>query len=84
VSCVFQGNSVTYVGAYPEQDGYSKDYFSIDFSARQMLPWTGLQLFFDAKNLNSESNMAVQQSINGFTSQNYYGFTLNLGIRYEL
>jgi TonB-dependent receptor len=84
VSCVFQGNSVTYVGAYPEQDGYSKDYFSMGFSARQMLPWTGLQLFFDATNLNSETNMSAQNSINGFTSQNYYGFTLNLGIRYDL
>lgn len=84
VTFVFQGNSVTFVGAYPEQDGYSKDYFSIDFSARQMLPWTGLQLFFDAKNLNNESNMAAQNSINGFTSQNYYGFVANLGIRYDL
>ncbi|MGD0591260.1 MAG: TonB-dependent receptor [Bacteroidota bacterium] len=84
VSCVFQGNSVTYVGAYPEQDGYSKDYFSMGFSARQMLPWTGLQLFFDATNLNSETNMSAQNSINGFTSQNYYGYTLNLGIRYDL
>ena len=80
----FQGNSVTYVGAYPEQDGYSKDYFTIDFSARQMLPWTGLQLFLDLKNLNNESNMSAQNSINGFTSQNYYGFTANLGIRYDL
>jgi TonB-dependent receptor len=84
LSGTFQGNSVTYVGAYPEQDGYSKDYFSIDFSARQMLPWTGLQIFFDAKNLNNESNMSAQNSINGFTSQNYYGFTADLGIRYEL
>ncbi|MGD0037886.1 MAG: TonB-dependent receptor [Bacteroidota bacterium] len=84
VSCVFQGNSVTYIGAYPEQDGYSKDYFSIGFSARQMLPWTGVQLFFDATNLNSETNMSAQNSINGFTSQNYYGYTLNLGIRYDL
>jgi TonB-dependent receptor len=84
LSGVFTGNSVTFIGAYPEQDGYSKDYFRIDFSARQMLPWTGLQLFFDANNLNGESNLAAQQSINGFTSQNYYGFTANLGIRYDL
>jgi TonB-dependent receptor len=84
LTCVFTGNSVTFIGAYPEQDGYSKDYFRIDFSARQMLPWTGLQLFFDANNLNGESNLAAQNSINGFTSQNYYGLTANLGIRFEL
>ena len=84
ISYVFQGNSLTNIGAFPEQQGYSKDYKRIDFSARQMLPWPGLQLFFDANNLNNESNIAAQMSINGFTSQNYYGFTANLGIRYEL
>jgi TonB-dependent receptor len=84
ISYVFQGNSLTNIGSYPEQQGYSKDYSRIDFSARQLLPWTGLQLFFDANNLNNQSNIAAQMSINGFTSQNYYGFTANLGIRYEL
>jgi hypothetical protein len=84
LSCVLQGSSVTFVGAYPEQDGYSKDYFRVDFSARQMLPLPGLQLFFDASNLNNQSNMSAQQSIDGFTSQNYYGFTANVGLRYEL
>jgi hypothetical protein len=84
ISYVFQGNSLTNIGSYPEQQGYSKDYSRIDFSARQMLPWPGLQLFFDANNFNNQSNMAAQMSINGFTSQNYYGFTANLGIRYEL
>ncbi|HVN48189.1 MAG TPA: TonB-dependent receptor [Bacteroidota bacterium] len=84
VTFTFQGNSVTYVGAYPETDGFSKDYFSVGFSARQMLPWTGLSIFFDANNLNSESNISTQPSIGGFTSENFYGMTLNLGIRYEL
>ncbi len=83
-SFVFQGNSVTFIGAYPEQDGFSKDYFRIDFSARQMLPWTGLQLFFDANNLNSRTNISAQPTIGGFTSENYYGLTANLGIRYTL
>jgi TonB-dependent receptor len=84
ISCVFQGNSLTNIGRYPEQQGYTKDFFRIDFSARQMLPWQGLQIFFDANNLNNQSNVAAQMSINGFTSQNYYGFTANIGIRYEL
>ncbi len=84
VSFTFQGNSATFVGAYPEQDGFSKDYFRIDASARQMLPWEGLQLYFDANNLNSETNMAAENAIGGFTSQQYYGLTANLGIRYTL
>jgi TonB-dependent receptor len=84
VSFVFQGNSVSYVGSFPEQDGFSKNYFRIDFSARQMLPWTGLQLYVDANNLNSEPNISAQTSIGGFTSEQYYGLTADLGIRLTL
>jgi TonB-dependent receptor len=84
VSFVFQGNSVTYVGAYPEQDGFSKNYFRVDASVRQLLPWKGLQLYLDANNLNSESNISAENAIGGFTSEQYYGLTANLGIRYTL
>jgi TonB-dependent receptor len=84
ISFVFQGNSLTNIGSFPEAQGYSKDFFRVDFSARQMLPWQGLQVFFDANNLNNESNMSAQMSINGFTAENYYGFTANLGLKYEL
>lgn len=84
LSFVFQGNSVTNVGAYPEQDGFSKDYFRIDVSARQQLPWKGLELYLDANNLNSESNISIENAIGGFTNQQYYGLTADLGIRYTL
>jgi len=81
LSFLFQGNSVSNVGAFAEQDGFTKDYFRVDASVRQMLPWTGLQVFLDIYNLNNRSNDAAQASINGFTSQQYYGLTANLGLR---
>ncbi len=84
VSCLFQGNSVTFIGAYPEADGFSKDYFRVDASMKQMLPWEGIQLFLDVNNINSAQNISAQQTINGFTSQNHYGITANLGVRYAL
>ncbi len=84
VSFVFQGNSVSYIGSFPEQDGFTNNYFRVDFSARQMLPWTGFQLYVDANNLNSEANIARQMTIGGFTSEAYYGMTADLGIRYTL
>jgi outer membrane receptor protein involved in Fe transport len=84
VSFVFQGSSLTGVGARPETDGFSNNYFRIDASARQMLPWAGLQLYLDANNLNSESNISTQQSIGGFTSEQYYGLTADLGVRLTL
>ena len=84
VSFVFQGNSVSYIGNYPQQDGFTRNYFRIDASARQMLPWMGAQIYLDANNLNSESNISAQQTIGGFTSEQYYGLTADLGIRIQL
>ena len=81
VSFVFQGNSVTSIGTISENDGFSKNYFRIDFSARQNLPWSGLQVYLDINNLNNESNISTQPTIGGFTSQQYYGLVANLGIR---
>ena len=85
LSYVFQGNAVTNIGGYPEQDGFSKDYARLDFSARQRLPWfNGLQLYLDVTNLNGESNISAQKSIGGFTNEQFYGLVANLGIRYTL
>ena len=84
LSFLFQGNSVSYVGNFPEQDGYSKDYFRIDASARQMLPWPGLEIYIDVNNLNNQNNISIQQSIGGFTNEQNYGLTADFGIRYRL
>lgn len=83
LSFLFQGNSVSYVGAFPEQDGYTKDYFRIDASIRQALPIRGLEIYLDVNNLNNEKNSAAQRSIDGFTSVKHYGLTANLGIRFR-
>jgi TonB-dependent receptor len=83
LSFLFQGNSVSYVGAFPEQDGYTRDYFRIDASVRQTLPYWGMEIYLDLNNLNSEKNSAAQRSIDGFTSVKHYGMTANLGIRFR-
>ncbi len=81
VSFLFQGNSVSYVGAFAEQDGYTRDYFRIDASIRQTLPFWGMEIYLDVNNLNSEKNSAAQRSIDGFTSVKHYGMSANLGVR---
>jgi TonB-dependent receptor len=84
VSFVFQGNSVSNIGAYPEQDSFTDDYYRVDLSVRQMLPWTGIQLFLDVNNLNNRMNISRQNTIGGFTIEQNYGLTANLGVRYTL
>jgi TonB-dependent receptor len=85
LSFLFQGNVITNIGNYLEQEGFSKNYFRIDAQATQHLPWAkGLELYLDVNNLNSESNISTQPSIGGFTLEQYYGLTADLGIRYTL
>lgn len=84
VSFVFQENSVNNVGAFAEQDGFTKDFFRIDISARQQLPWPGLEIYLDIFNVNSELYESAQRSISGFNNVQNYGLTANLGIRYRL
>jgi len=84
LSFLFQGNSVSNIGAFAEQDGFTTDYFRIDGSVRQKLPWAGLQIFLDVTNLNNRKNESIQASIDGFTIQQYYGLTANLGVRFSM
>jgi TonB-dependent receptor len=84
LSFLFQGNSVSYIGPFAEQDGFTEDYVRVDASVRQMLPWAGLQVFLDVSNLNNRMNEAVQASIRGFSSEQFYGLTANLGLRFTM
>lgn len=82
VSFLFQDNSYrSNGGEYPENDTYTKEYFRIDFSARQQLPWYNSELFLDISNLNDENNRWIQDSIKGFQGIRNYGLTANLGLR---
>jgi hypothetical protein len=84
LSFIFQGNSVNNIGAFTEQDGFTKDYFRIDLSARQQMPWPGLELFLDVVNFNSRQNESAQISIGGFNNIQNYGLVANFGIRYRI
>jgi TonB-dependent receptor len=84
VSFLFQGNAVSGIGNYHEQDGFTRDYFRMDASVRQILPWFGIELYLDMNNLNGRNNTSAQQSIGGFTNEQNYGFTANVGLRYRI
>jgi len=83
VSFVFQENAVNNVGAFAEQDGFTRDYFRVDVSARQLLPMPGFEIYLDMFNVNNELNESAQISIGGFNNIQNYGLTANVGIRYR-
>ena len=82
LSLLYQDNSYRKNGGqYPENDSYTIEYFRMDLSARQKLPWYNTELFLDVANLNNEKTSWIQRSIGGFQGIENYGLTANLGIR---
>ncbi|MCG3120063.1 MAG: hypothetical protein ALAOOOJD_02657 [bacterium] len=82
VSLVFQDNSARGNGGeFPENDSFTKEYFRMDFSARQKLPYYNSELFLDVSNLNDRNTSWIQRSIEGFRGIDNYGLTANLGLR---
>lgn len=82
LSFLFQDNSARDNGGrYPENDSYTTEYFRIDFSARQKLPYWNSELFLDISNLNNANTSWIQRSTEGFRGIQNYGLTANLGFR---
>ncbi len=84
LSFLYQGAMVSGIGSRIEQDSYTHDYFRMDASFRQLLPWYGLEVYLDINNINQRPDISAQQTIGGFTSEQYFGLTADLGIRLEL
>ncbi len=84
VSFVFQGNAVSGIGIREEQDSFTKDYFRIDASLKQSLPIEGLEVYLNINNINERADISAQKTIGAFTSEQFYGLTADLGIRYTL
>lgn len=55
-----------------------------DLSAKQDLPWYGLQLFLNVGNLNSEDDININEKTSFPASEERYGTTVDLGLRMTL
>jgi TonB-dependent receptor len=82
LSFIFQDNSARVNGgAYPENDSNTREYFRMDFSARQKLPFFNSELFLDVANLNGENTSWIQKSTGGYQGIQNYGLVTSLGLR---
>jgi TonB-dependent receptor len=59
-------------------------YLRWDLSVKQGLPWTGLEVFFDLNNINSEADLYSIRGSGFPTTESNYGLTANLGFRWRL
>ncbi|HLP17648.1 MAG TPA: TonB-dependent receptor [Bacteroidota bacterium] len=62
----------------------SEKYVRYDLSAKQDLPWYGIQLFLNLNNITGEDDIDLNQSTSFITSMQRYGMTADLGLRIRL
>ncbi len=82
VSMIYQSNIFSGPNFWPQLRSTTAAYRRWDISAKQDLPWYGLQLYGDISNVNSEKDVTVIQAPTGVPqTEQDYGLTADLGLR---
>ncbi len=84
VSMIYQANVFNQTNFWPELRSDKAKYARWDLSAKQDLPWFGLEAFFDLNNINSQSDIYVIHGSGFPQSEQDYGMTADLGLRWSL
>ncbi len=84
VSYLFQSDKTAWIANDPALDQSTGTYYRWDLSLQQKLEW-GLQIYANLTNLNKRADRNYRGNIETNASYTeYYGFTVDLGIRYNL
>ncbi len=82
VSMIYQDDIFTGPNFYPQLRTNTSAYTRWDISAKQDLPWFGIQIFGNLNNINGENDISVIQAPTGVPqAQQDYGMTADLGVR---
>ncbi len=83
VSLLYQDNIFTSPSAWPQLKAYTASYTRWDLSVKQGLPWYGLELYGDLYNINKANDVSVIQGGGVPESEQDYGMTGDLGLRFN-
>ncbi|MCX7797064.1 MAG: TonB-dependent receptor [Melioribacter sp.] len=83
LSFLYQTDKLTYLANYPGLDQSTGTYYRWDLTLQQKLNW-GLQVFVNLNNLNKRADRSYRgnDETNAAYTE-YYGFTMDVGIRYN-
>lgn len=83
LSYLFQTDIVTFIETDPAFDHFTGDYARWDFAVRQEVGW-GVQFFANFSNLDNRPDRNFRgAALVQPTYTEYYGFTMDLGVRYN-
>ncbi|MBD3377669.1 TonB-dependent receptor [candidate division KSB1 bacterium] len=84
ISMLYQSNIFKSNNFWPELRGYTDDYLRWDISLKQGLPIDGLMFFMNLNNISSAADINLNAGTAFPTSEQHYGMTIDMGLRYRL
>lgn len=83
VSMLYQSDIFTGPDFWPQLRSHTVAYRRWDLSAKQDLPWPGLQIYGNVNNINGANDISVIEGGGVPISQQDYGLTADLGLRFK-
>jgi TonB-dependent receptor len=84
LSMLYQDDIFTGPNFWPQLRSNTEAYRRWDLSARQKLPWFGLELYGSLNNLNNAVDVSILQGGGVPRSEQSYGMTAELGVRWRM
>ena len=83
LSLIYQSNALAVIGETAEVDGYTDDYKRWDLTLQYKLPWHS-SVMLSINNLTNLPDRSYTSAMRYPTEEKYFGWSADLGIRFEL
>ncbi len=83
LSFIYQSNALAVIGETVEVDGYTDDYQRWDLTLQYKLPWHS-SVMLSVNNLTNLPDRSYTSAMRYPTEEKYFGWSADLGIRFEL
>ncbi len=83
-SMLYQSDIFTGANFWPELRNSTDDYLRWDLAMKQKLPLKGLQFFLNFNNITDALDRSLYHGTNFPNSEQFYGKTVDLGLRYRI
>ncbi|MEN8137940.1 MAG: TonB-dependent receptor [Bacteroidota bacterium] len=84
ISMMYQSKIFKSPNRFRELNTYNEEYLRWDFSAKQKLPWHGLELYTNINNFTSAKEITVVSRTGYDSGLSNYGMTVDFGLRWRL
>jgi TonB-dependent receptor len=82
LSLIYQSNALAVIGETADVDGYTDDYKRWDLTLQYKLPWHA-SVIMSVNNLTNLPDRSYTSVMRYPTEEKYYGWTADLGLRFE-